>query len=53
LTGSGCSLIVWPTPAGLMFWAVGLIWGILAEERVRLSSFKGERPVALVFGSYT
>jgi hypothetical protein len=24
-----------------------------SEERVRLSSFKGERPVALVFGSYT
>ncbi len=23
------------------------------EERVRLSSFKGERPVALIFGSYT
>jgi signal recognition particle GTPase len=24
-----------------------------SEERVRLSSFKGKRPVALVFGSYT
>ena len=24
-----------------------------SEERVRLSSFKGRRPVALVFGSYT
>ena len=24
-----------------------------SEERVRLSSFKGERPVALIFGSYT
>ena len=24
-----------------------------AEERVRLSSFKGQRPVALIFGSYT
>jgi hypothetical protein len=23
------------------------------EERVRLSSFRGQRPVALVFGSYT
>ena len=23
------------------------------EERVRLSSFKGQRPVALIFGSYT
>ncbi len=23
------------------------------EERVRLSSFNGERPVALIFGSYT
>ena len=23
------------------------------EDRVRLSSFKGKRPVALVFGSYT
>ena len=25
----------------------------LTDERVRLSSFAGERPVALVFGSYT
>ncbi len=24
-----------------------------SEERVRLSSFKGKKPVALVFGSYT
>lgn len=24
-----------------------------SEDRVRLSSFKGKRPVALVFGSYT
>ena len=24
-----------------------------SEERVRLSSFKGQRPVALIFGSYT
>ena len=24
-----------------------------SEEKVRLSSFKGKRPVALVFGSYT
>jgi hypothetical protein len=24
-----------------------------AEERVRLSSFRGQQPVALVFGSYT
>ena len=24
-----------------------------AEERVRLSSFRGKRPVALAFGSYT
>jgi hypothetical protein len=24
-----------------------------SEERVRLSSFQGQRPVALVFGSYT
>ncbi len=24
-----------------------------AEDRVRLSSFKGQRPVALIFGSYT
>lgn len=24
-----------------------------SEERVRLSSFRGKRPVALVFGSYT
>ena len=24
-----------------------------SEERVRLSSFKGHRPVALIFGSYT
>ena len=24
-----------------------------SDERVRLSSFKGQRPVALVFGSYT
>ena len=23
------------------------------EERVRLSSFRGQQPVALVFGSYT
>ncbi len=24
-----------------------------SEERVKLSSFKGQRPVALIFGSYT
>ena len=24
-----------------------------SEERVRLSTFKGQRPVALIFGSYT
>ena len=24
-----------------------------SEERVRLSSFKGQKPVALIFGSYT
>ena len=24
-----------------------------SDERVRLSSFKGQRPVALIFGSYT
>ncbi len=24
-----------------------------SEERVRLSSFRGDRPVALIFGSYT
>ena len=24
-----------------------------SEEKVRLSSFKGQRPVALIFGSYT
>ena len=24
-----------------------------SEERVRLSSFRGKRPVALAFGSYT
>lgn len=24
-----------------------------SEERVRLSAFRGDRPVALVFGSYT
>ena len=24
-----------------------------SEERVRLSSFRGQRPVALIFGSYT
>ena len=26
---------------------------MVSEERVRLSSFQGKRPVALIFGSYT
>ena len=29
------------------------LFGINGENSVRLSDFKGEKPVALIFGSYT
>jgi len=29
------------------------LWDVTGEHRVRLSDFRGQKPVALIFGSFT